>query len=127
MALSARDLLRFGELYRNGGVHRGQRVIAESWVRESWTARTRSPFSGDAYGYGWFITNVCGHPVYYARGFGGQFVHVAPSLAMTVVITSDSSTPTRVDNYRGALNALLREDLVPAALKADGKACNAEL
>jgi CubicO group peptidase (beta-lactamase class C family) len=127
MALSARDLFRFGELYRNGGAYRGQRIIDESWVRASWSPRTRSPFSGDEYGYGWFITRICGQAVYYARGFGGQFIHVAPSLAMTVVITSDSTTHTRIDNYRGALTSLLRDELVPAALKADGRSCNAAL
>lgn len=127
MALSPRALLRFGELYRNGGLHAGQRIIAERWIRESWTPRTTSPFSGDDYGYGWFITSFCGHAIYYARGFGGQFVHVAPSLGMTVVITSNSSIHTRVDGYRSALIALLRDDLVPAALAADGQTCDASL
>ena len=124
MMLSPRALLRFGELYRNGGVHRGRRILPEGWVRASWTPRTRSPFSGDEYGYGWFITRFCGQPVYYARGFGGQFVHVVPALAMTIVITSDRSARTRIGGYREALTALVREDLIPAALKADGRACD---
>ncbi len=125
MALSPRALLRFGELYRNGGLHEGRRVIAEGWIAESWTPRTTSFFSGDDYGYGWFITSFCGHAVYYARGFGGQFLHVAPSLGLTVVITSDSSIHTRVGGYRSALITLLRDDLVPAALAADGQTCDA--
>lgn len=123
MLLSPRALLRFGELYRNRGVHDGKRILAESWIAESWTPRTRSPFSGDAYGLGWFITEVCGQTVYYARGFGGQFVYVSRSLGMTVVITSDPTQNTRVDGYRGELSALLYADIVPAMLKADGKVC----
>lgn len=123
MLLSPRALLRFGELFRNGGVHRGRHILPESWIRDSWTARTRSPFSGDEYGLGWFIANVCSHPVYYARGFGGQFVHIVPALGLTVVITSNATINTRVGGYRGALAALLRDDLIPAALKADGKTC----
>ena len=59
----------------------------------------------------------------YARGFGGQFVHVIPSLAMTVVITSDTAERTRVGGYRAALTGLLAEDLIPAALRADGNSC----
>jgi len=125
MALSPRALLRFGELYRNGGVHDGRRVIDESWIRQSWVPLTVSPFSGDAYGYGWFITSICGETFYYARGFGGQFLYIAPSLALTVVITSDSVTHTRVDNYRGSLLSLLREELVPAALTGGDGACRA--
>jgi CubicO group peptidase (beta-lactamase class C family) len=123
MLLSPRALLSFGELYRNGGVHRGRRVLAESWIAESWKPRTRSPFSGDEYGLGWFITAVCGETVYYARGFGGQFVYVSPALNLTVVITSDPTQNTRVDGYREDLKRLIYDDIVPAVLKADGKAC----
>lgn len=124
MLLSPRALRRFGELYREGGVYRGERVLAESWIAESWRPRTRSPFSGDEYGLGWFITEVCGHAVYYARGFGGQFVYVSRSLGLTVVITSDPTKNTRVDGYRSDLRALLYDDIVPAVLKADGKICS---
>jgi len=123
MMLSPRALLRFGELFRNGGVYGGRRILPESWVRLSWTPRTRSPFSGDEYGYGWFMTRFCGQPVYYARGFGGQFVHVVPSLALTIVITSDRSARTRIGGYREALTALVEDDLIPAALKAGKRAC----
>ena len=123
MLLSPRALLRFGELYRNGGIFRGQRVLAESWISESWKPRTRSPFSGDEYGLGWFIATVCGESVYYARGFGGQFVYVSPALALTVVITSDPTINTRVDGYREDLKTLVYDDIVPAVLKAGGKAC----
>lgn len=127
MLLSPRAMLRFGELYRTGGTWQGRRVIPESWIRASWTPHTVSRFSGDQYGYGWFITGMCGHTVYYARGFGGQFIHVVPSLAMTVVITSDRTQRTRVGGYREALTALLRDDLIPAAVKADGGACPSEM
>ena len=72
MALSPRALLRFGEMYRNGGEYEGKRVLPESWIRASWEPRTESPFTGHQYGYGWFITRMSGHPVYYAWGYGGH-------------------------------------------------------
>jgi CubicO group peptidase (beta-lactamase class C family) len=123
MALSPRAMLRLGELYRNGGVFNGRRILRESWIRASWTTRTTSPFSGDDYGLGWFITQICRHTAYYARGFGGQYIHVVPTLKMTIVISSDRSKRTKIGGYRSALNALLREDLIPAALKSDGRSC----
>ncbi len=119
MRISPRALLRFGEMYRNGGVFRGRRVLSPAWVKASWTPRTVSPFSGDAYGYGWFITAACGHDVYYARGFGGQFLYVVPSLALTMVITSDTTVRTRVGGYRGALQALVGAGFIAAARRAD--------
>jgi CubicO group peptidase (beta-lactamase class C family) len=57
MAMTPRSLLAFGELYCCGGVTAsGERVISKEWIKESWTPRTRSRFTGHGYGYGWFIT-----------------------------------------------------------------------
>ncbi|WP_322098907.1 serine hydrolase domain-containing protein [Microvirga roseola] len=114
MALSPRALLRFGEMYRLGGVIDGERVLPESWIRQSWTPRTSSPFTGDPYGYGWFIREMRGHPVYYAWGYGGQMLYVVPSLDLTVVMTSDPSEPSRVDNYVGQLHGLMENGIIPA-------------
>jgi CubicO group peptidase (beta-lactamase class C family) len=121
MALSPRALLRFGELYRGGGVIDGRRVVSEGWIRESWTPRTASPFTGDAYGYGWFIRTMRGHPVHYAWGYGGQMLYVAPSLALTVVITSDPTQPSRQDAYVEALHRLVADGIIPA-VEAQGAA-----
>lgn len=118
MALSPRALLRFGELYRNDGMVDGRRVLSSAWIRASWTPRTRSPFSGDDYGYGWFIAQSEGHAVYYARGYGGQLLYVLPSLALTVVITSNPTAPARTGGYFSDIESLLGDSIVPAVLRA---------
>lgn len=110
MGLSPLGLLAFGEAFRTG-----EGVVSRDWIRQSWTPRTRSPFSGDDYGYGWFLAEAGGHPIRYARGYGGQMVYVLPSLRMTVVVTSDDSRPARSDGHVGDLRRLLAEDIVPAA------------
>lgn len=115
MLLSPRALLRFGEMYRQAGLIEGRRVLPESWVRLSWTPRARSPFTGHDYGYGWSITDARGHPAYYAWGYGGQMLYVVPSLALTVVMTSDSTAPSGQDGYVGMLHDLLADGIVPAA------------
>jgi CubicO group peptidase (beta-lactamase class C family) len=121
MALSPRALLQFGELYRRGGEVDGRRILPEAWVQTSWTPRTRSVFSGDGYGYGWFLRDVGGGRVAaYARGFGGQYVIVIPSLAMTIVIISDTATRLRVDGYGDALWSMVEDKLIPAALAHEG-------
>ena len=121
MALSPRALLRFGELYRNDGTVDGRRVLSSAWIRASWTPRTTSPFSGDDYGYGWFIAQSEGHAVYYARGYGGQLLYVLPSLALTVVITSDPTAPARTGGYFSDIESLLGDSIVPAVLKAQAR------
>ena len=39
-------------------------------------AHNRSPWSGDLYGYGWFLSDIAGRPIAYARGYGGQMLFV---------------------------------------------------
>jgi CubicO group peptidase (beta-lactamase class C family) len=114
MALTPRALAAFGEMYRRGGLHDGERVLPESWIAASWTPRTRSPFSGHRYGYGWFVARTRGYPVNYARGYGGQMIYVVPDLALTVVMTSDPDSPGR-EGHVDALHALLGDHIVPAA------------
>lgn len=115
MAMTPTDLVQIGELYRNGGTHNGVRVLSEDWVTASWTPRTRSFWSGHAYGYGWFLAKSGGHDIAYGRGYGGQMLYVVPSLALTVVVTSDPNRPARSDGHVGDLNAMLAETILPAA------------
>src|SRR5258705_45371 len=63
MAVSPRALLQFGEMYRHGGTFEGKRVVPESWIRASWTPLTTDRY-GVGYGYGWFIGEALGEPVY---------------------------------------------------------------
>lgn len=114
MRMSPRALAAFGELYRNGGVVDGRRILSADWIEQSWTPRTVSPWSGEQYGYGWFISAAGDHPVYYAWGFGGQMVYILPDLALTVVMTSDTNA-IRGSGHVDALHSLVAEGIVPAA------------
>ncbi|MEX2642911.1 MAG: serine hydrolase [Acetobacterales bacterium] len=115
MALSPLAMVRLGETYRRGGTHDGKRVLTEEWISESWVPRTRSPFSGDQYGYGWFITRMGGYDVRYARGYGGQMIYVVPDLQLTAAMTSDPTIPARSGSYVGELRRLLTEQVIPFA------------
>ncbi len=114
MRLSAHALVRVGELYRNRGRFGDVQVVPAKWVEASWTPRTRSIFSGQLYGYGWFIANVRDHALYYAWGYGGQFIFVVPDLELTVVFTSSPSGPRDWDHL-GTIYDLLIDEIIPAA------------
>jgi CubicO group peptidase (beta-lactamase class C family) len=122
MLLSPRALLRFGELYRQGGKLDGLRVLPESWVRDSWTPQVASPFTGHAYGYGWFVAEAGSHRIHYAWGYGGQMLYVVPSLALTVVMTSDPDHPSGRDGFVQELHGLLADGIIPAAERGGGEA-----
>ncbi|MBB3035006.1 serine hydrolase domain-containing protein [Alteriqipengyuania lutimaris] len=118
MRMSPRDLARFGELYRLGGEIAGQRIVPASWIEESWTARTTSPWSGEDYGYGWFISEAGGYDLYYGWGYGGQMVYILPALELTVVMTSDIDAE-RGSDHIGALRGLLEQRIIPAAERGE--------
>lgn len=110
MRSSPRGLLRFGALYRNGG------PICRSswWVEAALAPRTRSIFSRQLYGYGWFVGEVAGHLAYFAWGYGRQLIFVVPSLPLTMVTTSDF-TGRRKFAHLSAIQEILHDHIVPAA------------
>lgn len=110
MAMTARSLLAFGELYRNGGKSSdGTQVVSRSWIDQSWTPRTNSRFSGDGYGYGWFLRQIGGEEVRFGWGYGGQMIYIVPSLGLTVAMTSKESGPSARNGYRDQLHDLLAD------------------
>ena len=110
MAMSTRSLLAFGALYADGGRAGGQQVVPEAWIAESWQARTASIFSGQGYGYGWFIGEASGRPVRYGWGYGGQMIYVFPATgrqpAAAIAMTSDPDQPSARTGYRNDLHML---------------------
>ncbi|WP_374298424.1 serine hydrolase domain-containing protein [Paracoccus sp. (in: a-proteobacteria)] len=108
MAMSTRSLLAFGALYANGGRTGGRQVVPESWIAESWQPRTASIFSGQGYGYGWFLGEASGRPVRYGWGYGGQMIYVFPATgrqpAMAIAMTSDPDQPSARTGYRNDLH-----------------------
>lgn len=111
MGLTPRAMLAFGEMARKGG----DGVLSADWIRASMQARTRSPFSGLDYGYGWFLGRAGGVDIALARGYGGQIICIVPEAETTIAITSDTSRPARSEGYFGDLMRLL-DVIVPEAL-----------
>ena len=92
----ARDLAKFGQLYANGGVWEGQRILSEDWVQASTRPYLKlRPHSYDWYGYFFRVREkwrVGGRTlrVFYASGLGDNKIFVFPDESLVVVITSDA-------------------------------------
>ncbi|WP_224823218.1 serine hydrolase [Cognatishimia sp. MH4019] len=115
MALSLPDMIRFGEMYRQGGRWNVTQVLSADWVARSLQTHTRSPFSGLDYGYGWFLGRAGRDDYALARGYGGQIICIVPSLDLTVAITSDPTRPARSGGYFGDLMGLIEDAILPVA------------
>jgi CubicO group peptidase (beta-lactamase class C family) len=110
MAMSPRSLLAFGELYRrNGLTPDGRQLIPADWIEASWAPRTASRYTGDGYGYGWFLRDIAGEVVRYSWGYGGQMLYIVPRLELTAVMTSSVNAPSSRTGHRDDLHALLGE------------------
>ena len=104
MALTPRAMLRVALLMRDGGMVDGRQVVSRQWVEASAEPRTRSPWSGLGYGYGWFVSDS-GYLI--ARGYGGQVIAAHPGRNLAVAITSDPGHPARSQGYFGELMRFL--------------------
>ena len=107
MAMSPLALARLGEMILNGGQIERQQVVSPAWIDASWRPQARSPWSGDAYGYGWFLTRFAGQEAAYGRGYGGQMLVVVPDMDLSIAITSDPTRPARSGGYFSDLRALV--------------------
>ena len=121
MLLTPLQMMTFGELYLNDGLANGRQIVPERWIGDSWVPRGRSGFSGQLYGYGWWMRELGGYDSYYAWGFGGQYIFVVPELELVVVTTSSSTVAEDRRSHRRDVFGLV-EDLIiaPVAGMADG-------
>ena len=112
-------MAKFGQLFLDGGTWRGKRVISESWVQESMAKHGRLEKAKDKNEYGylwWHHTYKVGDRTIdsiEARGAGGQYIFVVPSLDLVAVITSG--------NYRNGRfrqpEEIMQRFILPAAIR----------
>lgn len=95
--MQARDLLKFGQTYLDGGRWNGRRVVPEAWVRESIEPHValgsqehgQGVTSHRGYGYQWWHTRYRlpygDLSVHFAAGNGGQVVWLVPQVGVAAV------------------------------------------
>jgi len=115
MLMTPRQMLAFGELYLNRGRVGDKQIVPEQWVEDSFVRRGRSDYSGESYGYGWWIRDLAGEPAFYAWGFGGQYIFVVPRLQLVVVTTSSSAAGDERRGHRRTVFDIV-EQLIIAPL-----------
>jgi len=113
MEITPRQMLDIGEMYLNGGVHDGKRILSEQWVQDSHQPHAESPRGeGRHYGYGWWLRDMADLQVPLAWGYGGQFIFVVKEYDLVIVITSDSNPGPERGGHMRAIYELVEFDIL---------------
>lgn len=89
LAMTPRDLARFGQLYLQEGRWGDRQIVPEEWVERSTRLEAEGwPERYGGYGYLWWLAPADPWKAYAAVGYGGQFLCVVPELDMLIVMTS---------------------------------------
>ena len=107
LSLTAREMARFGELYRNGGVWANRQVVPAAWV-ENATSFKCATLWGMNYGYYWFLPSL--NDFFVAIGFNGQQIFVSRNYGLVVVFTGNVPSEEANTDY----SQLIASYVVPA-------------
>ena len=109
--ITPRDMAKIGVTFLNNGVWNGKQIISEQWVAKSATS-----FPGNdginvpgtderntGYSYSWWTKSFSDSGkeinIFYAAGWGGQFIMVTPELNTVIVLTGGNyQTQVRIFN-----------------------------
>ena len=120
--MTARDLLRVGQLMLQSGRSGSQAIVPASWIGSAITPRFswRSTYGAQrstTYGYLWWVADPPATTAEFAWGYGGQFIYVAPSLDLVAVATtqwqglSAEADPT---SFASRVLSIIVADVLPA-------------
>ncbi len=81
---SALDFAKFGLLYLRGGEWDGQQLISREWAATAQVPLSKDPDSDSFYSWQWWVTGDR-YGTYWASGYEGQMISVAPDLDALVL------------------------------------------
>ena len=107
--ISAEDMARFGLLFLNNGRWDTEQLLSEAWITEAITPSAPNP----NYGYMWWLNKKgsrhwegLSEDIYYAAGFGGNFIVI--DKANNLVVVTRWLEPAKI----GELMTLIEDAIV---------------
>ncbi|WP_405400018.1 serine hydrolase domain-containing protein [Maribacter sp. Asnod2-G09] len=104
--ISAEDMARFGMLFLNNGKWKNDQLISENWIKKATTPSTPNA----NYGYMWWLNKKgarhwegLSENIYYAAGFGGNFIVIDKE--NDVVVVTRWLEPSKIGEFMTKVNA----------------------
>ena len=123
MYFTPRDLARFGYLYLHNGTDGSRSVVPAEWVAQSLQTRAERNFVWGTlqnvnYGYQWWTGTSGQDSLFFAAGFGGQFIIVAPRKDMVIVTTANPNVDIpRASEQEDFILSVVTRYILPAATR----------
>lgn len=106
--ISTADMARFGLLFLNNGKWNSEQILSEAWIREAITPSIPNP----NYGYMWWLNQKgdrqwkgLSEDIYYAAGFGGNFIVI--DKANNLVVVTRWLEPSKIGDFMGLIQDAL--------------------
>lgn len=106
--ISTEDMARFGLLFLNDGMWKEERILSEEWIRSA----VQPSVPNVNYGYMWWLNKKgnrhwtgLSENIYYAAGFGGNFIVIDKENNMVVV--TRWLEPNKISEFMQLLNAAI--------------------
>ena len=120
LQLRPRDMAKFGLLFLQRGVWQGRQLVPSDWADAATKPQVSLNWSFAAlgkidYGYLWWLDHSQRNALFWAWGYGGQFVYCVPDLSLLVVTTAawNLSAATATQQETLILN-LITNQILPA-------------
>lgn len=104
--ISAEDMARFGMLFLNNGKWKNEQLISENWINKA----TTPSIPNANYGYMWWLNKKgarhwegLSENIYYAAGFGGNFIVIDKE--NDVVVVTRWLEPSKIGEFMTKVNA----------------------
>ena len=116
--MRAVDFAKFGQVYKNDGIWKGNQLIPKEWVKKSLTEQVKRSKTGEG-GYGFLFwkdslkANGESYDITYCTGNGGNKIYIFDDLPLVVVITA---TAYNMPYAHAQVKAMMEEYILPAVL-----------
>lgn len=118
LQLTARDMIKFGQMILDGGVYNGIRIVSKEWIDESTQRHYNTNLNYEyekQYGYYWWILPKFDKHVFFANGYGGNFIFCVPEKNLIVTASSEwqSISQSSASQNWVRVSRLIVEDILP--------------
>jgi CubicO group peptidase (beta-lactamase class C family) len=105
------DVLKIGQLIEHKGLWDGKQAVSEDWIQKMSNTKlkldTKWGLKNSKHGLCWYESTLNGEKIYYAMGYGGQFLFIIPNTNLVIVSTHNHDITNGIEQQSKFLKNIL--------------------